>query len=271
MWFVYSKYKYMYMKRTYKKTDIGYSLYAPKHIQIESVLRERVRSSFWPSEQLPSETALAEEFRVSRTTIRQAILPLVQEGVLERGKRKGTRMTPLSLDKQLEKYSGFLEDLLTRKDVRAKVMSFRIEPATQDVASSLSVESHTEIVAINRLIFIGDTPLAYLEIYFPHDIGTKIIRGDLERIPLIRAVQQQCKVKVGSVCETIEACPTDVKLGQTLKLAVGAPLLKITRVYFSEAGQAVEFVRSFYRGDRYQHLVRRSLSMLGLYSVGENE
>lgn len=62
-----------------------------KYIAIAELLRARLLSG--EEEQLPGENALADAFGVSRSTIRQALLRLESEGIIERGQGKSARVS----------------------------------------------------------------------------------------------------------------------------------------------------------------------------------
>ena len=57
----------------------------PAYMKIHDQIKKDIDEGSWKiGERLPSERDLAEEFAVSRMTLRQAISLLVEEGVLER-------------------------------------------------------------------------------------------------------------------------------------------------------------------------------------------
>ena len=63
----------------------------PYYYQLEGLLRDQVRRGCWqPGERVPSEKELCDIYAVSRTTVRQAVGNLVQEGLLYHQKGKGT-------------------------------------------------------------------------------------------------------------------------------------------------------------------------------------
>ena len=63
----------------------------PLYFQLEQLLRDEIETGAYPPGSLiPTEKELIEHFGVSRTTVRQAIHDLVQEGLLYRTKSKGT-------------------------------------------------------------------------------------------------------------------------------------------------------------------------------------
>jgi ABC-type glycerol-3-phosphate transport system substrate-binding protein/DNA-binding transcriptional regulator YhcF (GntR family) len=67
----------------------------PLYHQLRSVLLERITSGeFLPGERIPTEHELCDMYGVSRTTAGQALALLVDEGVVERARRRGTIVSP---------------------------------------------------------------------------------------------------------------------------------------------------------------------------------
>lgn len=63
----------------------------PAYMKIHDQIKKDIDEHRWAiGERLPSERDLAEQFEVSRMTLRQAISLLVEEGVLERRVGSGT-------------------------------------------------------------------------------------------------------------------------------------------------------------------------------------
>ena len=70
----------------------------PAYMKIHDQLKKDIDEHRWAiGERLPSERDLAEQFAVSRMTLRQAVSLLVEEGVLERRVGKDTLVTSTTL------------------------------------------------------------------------------------------------------------------------------------------------------------------------------
>ncbi len=62
----------------------------PRHLRIYKTLRQEIFSRYQAGDRLPSERLLAGRFGVSMVTVREAVLKLCQEGLLERRQGSGT-------------------------------------------------------------------------------------------------------------------------------------------------------------------------------------
>ena len=65
--------------------------YTPLYLQVKDVILKRlVEGLYKPGEKIPSESVLASDFKISISTVRQALSILVSEGYLEKKQGKGT-------------------------------------------------------------------------------------------------------------------------------------------------------------------------------------
>lgn len=66
----------------------------PIYLHIKQVARERIQSGEWkPGALIPGEEALSKDFGCARVTVHRALRELAEEGVLERRRKAGTRVT----------------------------------------------------------------------------------------------------------------------------------------------------------------------------------
>src|SRR5260221_10021338 len=72
-------------------TSVSSDTGVPLYVQIRNLLRERIRLGEWSAyEPMPTEDELVSHFGVSRTTVRQALSDLVNEGLMVRKAGRGT-------------------------------------------------------------------------------------------------------------------------------------------------------------------------------------
>ena len=85
---------------------------SPLYERVESVLAAGIADgSLSPETQLPPEDGLIERFKVSRTTVRKAIQNLVERGLVEVRRGKGTFVTQPRITQELTELTGFVEDM----------------------------------------------------------------------------------------------------------------------------------------------------------------
>src|ERR1700743_223246 len=86
----------------------------PLYQQLERKLRDAIRQKkLAPGDALPAQRDLAEQFEVSRITVRKALDALVGEGLLNRRQGTGT-FVAARVEKSFSKLSSFTEDMKSR-------------------------------------------------------------------------------------------------------------------------------------------------------------
>jgi DNA-binding GntR family transcriptional regulator len=92
----------------------------PAATEIAQAIEDRIVKGIYPPGDRLDESGLAEEFGVSRTPVREAILALVAKEFLEQRTRKGVFVTELSLEDLFEAYevAAELEGLAARLAAR---------------------------------------------------------------------------------------------------------------------------------------------------------
>src|SRR6201995_1621877 len=86
--------------------------HVPKYAQIADIFRQRIARGVWAQGfRLPANELLAEEFGVSRVTIRQAVDLLSRDGVVEAQQGRGTFVTGMVKRDRWLKVETTLSDL----------------------------------------------------------------------------------------------------------------------------------------------------------------
>jgi GntR family transcriptional regulator len=122
---------------------------SPLYERVESVLAGDIADGSLPPEtQLPPEDGLVERFKVSRTTVRKAIQNLVERGLVEVRRGKGTFVTQPKITQELTELTGFVEDMrAVGRTPAAWLLDKRIVAADETVAHQLALAPGTLVVA----------------------------------------------------------------------------------------------------------------------------
>ena len=232
----------------------------PVYYQIKQTIKNWIiNKDFNPGEKIPSENELAEKFKVSRLTVRQAISQLVQEGFLISKRGEGTFVTnneSLISSFSLE-FTGFMDDLFYQIS-KSKTKSVKINRMTVPklVKEKLGLEDGHEVVQIKRVRFLEDKSFAYTINYLPIEIGSKINEKDLFKKPLLQILEQDFGIQFNEALQTIEASFADKEVAEQLGITSGSPILFVERIMYTKKRRPVELVQSSYRGDLYKYIVR---------------
>ena len=125
-----------------------------------------------------------------------------------------------------------------------------------DVAGLLNLEPEESTYRIIRVRSFHGLPLSYVETYMPVDIGLRMSKVRLERSSVMSAPRDALKVPFREIQQTIDAVLADSEIASVLNVAVGSPLLLLTRILVVKRGERPIVFRSRYRADRYYYTVQ---------------
>lgn len=222
----------------------------PKHAQLRAILLERIENTLAPHAAIPAERKLMTQYGVSRSTVREAIRQLVEEGRLYGVQGKGTFVAGDRVQTDLH-LASFTEDMRRRGLIPATIVSsFTLVDAPLEVRAALGLGANAQVYEVDRLRLAGGIPMAFERGYYKAALLPDLESKDLTR-SLYATFATEYGLRIDNAEQTVWAETADAGAAEVLGVTEGAPLMVFRRT--SSAGSAsVEYVTSWYRGDRYQ-------------------
>jgi GntR family transcriptional regulator len=204
-----------------------------------------------PGSKLPNETDLASGLNVSRSTVRNALRALEQEGKIERTPGRGTIVRKARLGQLLGKLTGFTEDMQLRglKPTSRLIQATRTTPSAP-VKALLQLDSEP-VWKLKRVRCAEDEPIAVETCYISCSLLSEEEVASLNTGSLYDLLERRGRVPVTSE-QSIEAALANSDDAALLNIQVGSPVMQFERLSFDTQGDPVEFVVSSYRGDKYR-------------------
>lgn len=222
------------------------------------LVAERLREGLWRKEygtSLPPERELARIMGVSRDTLRRALEVLEEEGLVYRRQGSGTFVARRATFRA--RLLGFTEEMRALGLIpSSRFLGGGRGPATAKEAFQLRLSPGEEVLRLERLRLADEEPMALERAALPVWALEEIPEGSLYQALEARGLRP---VRALQRLRTVVAREEDRLLG----VEPGAPLLYLERVSFLPDGRPVEFVKSRYRGDRYELLVELSCATPG--------
>jgi GntR family transcriptional regulator len=230
----------------------------PLYVQLENVIIGRIADgSLTPGTRLPSEDSLVQEYAVSRTTIRAAIQSLLQRGLVEIRRGKGTFVTRPKITQELTELTGFVEDMQALgRHATAKVLDQRVLAANQVVARQLGLPQGSPVVRIQRVRLADGMPLSIDETYLPKELGEKVMADNLETEPIFSLLERKYRTSLVEAEYRLEAISADTTAATALCIDVGSPIFLIERTSYSDGHRPVDYEKLHYRGDQIRFVTR---------------
>jgi GntR family transcriptional regulator len=226
----------------------------PLYAQLkENLIAAIGRGDLTPGDQIPSQRVLCERYGMSHMTVRRAINDLIGEGVIYTIPGKGLYVTERKYDAESSPLIGFSEDM-ARRGMTATSQVLAAEPisASTVLAHALGVEVGATLVYLRRLRLADGEPMALQGSYLPHALCPGLLEQDLATRSLFQLLREDYRLNLASGTTSVEAALADAEQARLLTLPLPAPLLIVEQLTYLDTGQAIEFVRTAYRADRYR-------------------
>jgi GntR family transcriptional regulator len=207
---------------------------------------------FGPGVPLPTERELAAALSTSRTTVRQALTEMVTEGRLVRRHGSGTYVAEPKLAWPLQMQSFTEQAASSGLVVESSFIASERMRATDELADLLQVKPGAAVHRLERLRKVNGAPMALEQSHLSAARFPGLPRAVRKTGSLYRVLADQWDVKVVGAVETIETAPASPREAGLLDTDVGAPMMMLSRHSFDASNAPVEWVRSWYRGDRYK-------------------
>ena len=136
---------------------------SPVYIQIHNQIKKDIEAGKWKiGEKIPSERELAENFSVSRMTLRQAIQTLVDEGILERKIGSGTFVARKKVQEKMSGITSFTEITEAQGKVpTSKTVSYLITIPSLSESEKLNLDDNQKVLRMERIRFADDVPICF--------------------------------------------------------------------------------------------------------------
>jgi GntR family transcriptional regulator len=218
-------------------------------------IRERVMDiveTLTVGQAIPAERRLTELLGVSRLTVRAALDELVAEGYLTRRHGSGTYVSEPKIAQPLT-LTSFSEDMRRRGMAPgSRTLELVVVSAGARLGRRLQLSPEEPIVRVRRLRLADGEPMALEILNVPAAMVPGLSVADLENASFYDLLQDRYGVTILSGTQTIEPTVTNEEESEALGVPLHSPAFLFERTSLAQSGQPVEFVRSFYRGDRYR-------------------
>lgn len=231
---------------------MGLTKHLPLHMQIKIKLEDEILNEVY-DEKIPGELDLMARFSVSRSTIRQAIAALVEEGILEKRHGKGTFISLKPVEEWLGCFSTY-ENIIGGMGMKPyiKFLSMDVTSTPKNVAKTLEDEVFYKV---KRIRYADENPVSIEENYYPLELGKKLAQYNWDNVASY-SLLEGLGIKLWDAKQII-TCRMPVKEEcELLNIDETVPVLFIERLNFDKEGNIVEYEHSVYRSDHYAFIVK---------------
>jgi GntR family transcriptional regulator len=134
---------------------------------------------------------------------------------------------------------------------RARLLAFNYMAPTPAAAAALGLAAGARVQRSVRVRHVEGAPLSHLTAQVPESVAARISEADMATTPLF-VLLERAGVALARARQTVSATLADREVAEALEVAVGAPLISVTRAVFDAKGAGVEHLVALYRPDRYR-------------------
>ncbi|MCJ7725432.1 MAG: GntR family transcriptional regulator [Acidimicrobiia bacterium] len=231
--------------------------------QVTAHLKTQITEGIYEKGRIPSETDLASDLGVSRTTIRDALSRLEHEGAIYRRQGSGTFVNPpgLQIRSRLEEIWGY-EQLLRDHGYTpsVRILSLRAEIASGEDAAALEVTPGTPLLVIDKLFLENDDPVVLTANRIPQsEVDPDTDEADAAR-PIYEFLEKQAGRKLAYYLSDLVPISLGAELAALLDVEPGTPALSFDEVGYDAEARPIVKAMSYFRDDlvRFRLMRRRT-------------
>jgi GntR family transcriptional regulator len=219
---------------------------------LRSHLLALVDGELAPHDKLPTERGLAEEFSVSRLTVRRALDRLERDGRVYRIQGSGTFVKEPRVTKSVE-LTSFSEDMRARGMVPgSQVLTSERGPAGDANGWALGLSPQDPVWHLRRLRTADGLPMCLENLVIPAHLIPAGFEIDASK-SLYAELGTRVTFRPDHAKQTIRATVLDEEAAELLGVAPFSAALEVERTVLDPRGVAIELTQSLYRADRYSY------------------
>jgi GntR family transcriptional regulator len=249
-------------EKSFRRMGVRRTGGAPMYAQVSDILAAEIEGGARKDEgpQLPSENALALEFKVSRVTVRQALKRLEARGLIysEQGRgyfKTASRMGGVSgfhsFTREVQKAGGTPGAIV----LECKIVDHL--PPQMERHLKVQHPANVGLLYLKRLRTINSKPIAVEDAYLPVNMYPGIEAMKLSEGSLYSQIEDRWGVVPAWTDALLEPVAATEEQAMALQVPIGSPLLTAWRVTLTENDQVAEYVKSTYRGGNFMLHVSR--------------
>jgi len=232
----------------------------------DEVKRAIENGTYKPAQRLPSEPELARVYGVSRTTLRQGISLLEQEGIISRRHGLGTFIAAKESILRNNINSNFgVTDLIESSGRRSGTRNLRAREEVADTHTLewLSLPPGSKVIIVDRTRTADDRPVVFTTDILPKSLFVEYGIDPAQAVDFVKSNESLYRTleSIGVIIHhgIAELRPVQVtrEFAAELEVPVGELLLHIEQVDYTSQGEAVLLSHEYHVADAFSVSVYR--------------
>lgn len=223
-------------------------------------LKSSVLNMIWnnelsPGDLFPTEDDLMNALKISKSTIRQCMNELANEGYVEKKRNRGT----VVLNRKIN--LGYSDSI---SDFNERIKSLGLKPKTElinltvnfvgpEIYSHLNIPTTKKVIELVRLRKINDVPTVLIHSYIPYDANKYILARDFEHESLYSILSDHPESGLSYVRRRVYAVEGIAEYTKIFNVEDSTAFLAVETVAYDGMNRAMEYSLSYSPGDRNEY------------------
>ena len=226
-----------------------------------AAIRTAIRQgTFTPGSQLPPEMELLQMLGVSRSTLREALRSLEEQGMIIRRRGLGTFVSERSIVKDLSMNFGITE-MIAQAGFTPGALQDHIheERASKEVAEKLSLEEGEAVIVMDRIRTANAIPIVWTIDTMPLKVLGNQVPGslDLREMSLYEYIHKNLNLHINHGIAQIKPVVAYREIAEKLQIHPRDPLLLITQTDFDENERPIIYSIEYHLPDKTTFVIYR--------------
>jgi GntR family transcriptional regulator len=226
----------------------------PLYVSLASTIKNNISKHQYQTMKLPDERTLAEEFAVSRSSIKRAIQLLADQGIIFKKQGSGNFINPLFLkNKTALDYTGDNVGLTTSivtngKQQQIEVLNLDVVKPDAAIKENLFLTTDDFVYSFKRLRKLDEVPILIEQSYIPVKVFPQLSKKLLEH-SLFNYLEDQENTIINRAYLDVTTEPSSVEDQDLLHLKTTEPVGIMAGIFFVDDGTPFEYssMRLHYR------------------------
>ena len=226
----------------------------PYYAQLAKILEGRLKAGhFKPGDRFPGETQLTRQYDLARSTVRETLRALEQQGLIRMVPNRGAFVNGMESNRwMLQVTQGFLEPEAHSPDraIATTVLRSGYEPASDPVAKALGLVGAQQVFVLERLRQMDGKPAMHSTNWLPGEVGAALLgKPVLEGGKSLNQTLRESGFSIYSARREVAAVAAPEHTAKLLQLKRNTPILLIRSVSRDENGRPFDYYCSYVRSD----------------------
>jgi GntR family transcriptional regulator len=225
--------------------------------EVVEELRQRIdKGQYTAGQKLPAERELANEFDVSRITVRTALLRLQSEGIIDIVPRGGAFVRSphtkivigpsnptVAKGLELKRAGSFIRAMQAEghETLVRFIEPSEIIPAGKEIAEKMEISPETELLRRYRVHIIDRVPYRILDSYYLASLLGGLLGKDEGYIPLFKWMREHTGLRAAKAFEKVSSRMPTAEEAALLNIGRNQPIVDMDRWVWADNGKLFEY------------------------------